>query len=266
MNEQDFLENHLIILTKQTLDAFLNHDNPADLIALYVFYYYTAKWQKTNQPKSTTRYTATGLGWAEAKVRRVKKQLIDLGLISDVKAQDASGRINGHYIRINYILKEKTVQDVAGLELHHPNENPQYGEIHSMAEPHYGKTHSMENDGTNALSANNLNALSPNNTNALSADSEGTKRKRFIPPTVDEVRAYCMERNNRVDPQRFIDHYTSNGWLVGRNKMKDWKAAVRTWERNSYPNSNAPQRKAGYSGMTIDDMGYNDPRNADLSL
>lgn len=61
------------------------------------------------------------------------------------------------------------------------------------------------------------------------------KRKSFIPPTVDEVRYYCMERRNQVDPQQFVDHYTSNGWMVGKNKMKDWKAAVRTWERNRKP-------------------------------
>ena len=54
---------------------------------------------------------------------------------------------------------------------------------------------------------------------------------RFIPPTIDEVTAYCRERNNTVDPERFIDHYTANGWMVGKNKMKDWKASVRTWER-----------------------------------
>jgi len=49
---------------------------------------------------------------------------------------------------------------------------------------------------------------------------------------LEEVAAYCRERKNQVDPQRFVDYYTSNGWRVGRNPMKDWKAAVRTWERN----------------------------------
>lgn len=61
-----------------------------------------------------------------------------------------------------------------------------------------------------------------------------TKRTQFIPPTLEDVQAYCEERNNDVDAERFINHYTSNGWLVGRNKMKDWKAAVRTWERSEY--------------------------------
>lgn len=58
-----------------------------------------------------------------------------------------------------------------------------------------------------------------------------TRSKRFIPPAVDEVSAYCQERGNSVDPQRFVDYYSSNGWMVGKNKMKDWKAAVRTWEQ-----------------------------------
>lgn len=56
--------------------------------------------------------------------------------------------------------------------------------------------------------------------------------KRFKPPSVDEVRAYCRERKNQVDAEKFVDYYTSNGWKVGKNSMKDWKAAVRTWEKN----------------------------------
>ena len=51
---------------------------------------------------------------------------------------------------------------------------------------------------------------------------------------MDEVRAYCQERGNNVDAERFIDYYTSNGWKVGKNPMKDWKAAVRTWERQGW--------------------------------
>lgn len=57
------------------------------------------------------------------------------------------------------------------------------------------------------------------------------KRKRFVAPSVDEVRAYCKERGNSVDPQRFVDFYMANGWTQGRGKpIKDWRAAVRTWE------------------------------------
>ena len=72
-------------------------------------------------------------------------------------------------------------------------------------------------------------------------------RKRFSPPSVEEVSAYCKERGNTVDAQRFVNYYSSNGWKVGRNPMKDWKAAVRTWERNNYGGkSNASQQEVDY--------------------
>lgn len=60
----------------------------------------------------------------------------------------------------------------------------------------------------------------------------GEKAKRFVPPSVEEVEQYCFERSNNVNAQSFIDFYESKGWMIGKNKMKDWKAAVRTWERN----------------------------------
>ena len=63
---------------------------------------------------------------------------------------------------------------------------------------------------------------------------------RFIKPTFEEVAAYCRERGNDVDPQSWYDYYTANGWRVGRNPMKDWQAAVRTWERNGVQGGNKP--------------------------
>ena len=64
-------------------------------------------------------------------------------------------------------------------------------------------------------------------------DTEKKKSaSRFTPPTIEEVRAYCTERGNSVDADRFHAYYTSNGWKVGKNSMKDWRAAVRTWEKD----------------------------------
>ena len=60
-------------------------------------------------------------------------------------------------------------------------------------------------------------------------------RKKFVPPTLDEVVDYCEERKNQVDPLRFFNHYQRVGWMVGKNKMKDWRAAVRYWERDNTP-------------------------------
>ena len=57
------------------------------------------------------------------------------------------------------------------------------------------------------------------------------KEKTFKPPTVEEVSEYCIERNNQVDPESFIDFYESKGWMVGKNKMKDWKSSLRRAEK-----------------------------------
>lgn len=84
-----------------------------------------------------------------------------------------------------------------------------------------------------------------------------TKRKRFTPPTVEEVRAYCQERKNNVDTQKFVDYYTANGWKVGRNAMRDWKAAVRTWERNGTqprPGNATPMQQVRRGDYDSDEM------------
>lgn len=57
-------------------------------------------------------------------------------------------------------------------------------------------------------------------------------KKKFKKPTLDEVQQYCSERKNNISAEKFIDYYESNGWKVGRNSMKDWKATVRNWEKN----------------------------------
>ena len=61
--------------------------------------------------------------------------------------------------------------------------------------------------------------------------------KKFKKPSLEEVKEYCQERNNNINAEHFIDYYDANGWKVGKNPMKDWKAAIRTWERNRSDNN-----------------------------
>ena len=64
------------------------------------------------------------------------------------------------------------------------------------------------------------------------------KRPRFEKPSLEDVKSYCTERRNRVSPEQFVDHYEANGWVQGKGKpIRDWKAAVRTWERNGIKNA-----------------------------
>lgn len=73
------------------------------------------------------------------------------------------------------------------------------------------------------------------NTNKNVKNDKNVKNKdigvRFTPPSLQQVQTYCTERNNKVDAEKFIDFYTAKGWMVGKNKMKDWKASIRTWEK-----------------------------------
>lgn len=82
------------------------------------------------------------------------------------------------------------------------------------------------------------------NSNVTVQYSNSTNNKRdmgrFTPPTPDDVKAYCAERHNSVNPERFIDFYASKGWMIGKNRMKDWKAAVRSWEKNEVRGSPPP--------------------------
>ena len=98
------------------------------------------------------------------------------------------------------------------------------------------KATTVESRSTNPTDSVSVNVSVSDSDN----DSEVTKDivakapiKRFVSPTVDDVYQYCNERCNNVDAQNFVDHYITNGWMRGKAKIKDWKACVRTWEKNS---------------------------------
>jgi hypothetical protein len=84
------------------------------------------------------------------------------------------------------------------------------------------------------------NATTETETEIEIEKTKGPKASRFRPPSLSEVTEYCNQRGNSVDPGAFVAYYESNGWRVGRNKMRDWQAAVRTWEQR-----NATDRKTG---------------------
>ena len=71
-------------------------------------------------------------------------------------------------------------------------------------------------------------------------ENRNDSKKRFAVPSVEEVAAYCRERGNNVDAQRFVDFYASKGWRIGKEPMRDWRACVRTWERNGRDRVDAP--------------------------
>ena len=88
--------------------------------------------------------------------------------------------------------------------------------------------------------------------NNSTKDIQKEKINRFIPPTIEQVREYCESRNNGIDPEHFVDFYSSKGWMIGKNKMKDWKAAVRTWENKNKEKKRQEQKE--YEATHITDL------------
>lgn len=105
---------------------------------------------------------------------------------------------------------------------------------------------------TNEQHTSNILATTTNKDNKDNKDiPKGISNKKFTPPTLEELQEYITQNNYNVDAQRFIDFYESKGWLIGKNKMKDWKAAVRTW------NSKEPQKpkpKKDIKDITLEDI------------
>ncbi len=96
---------------------------------------------------------------------------------------------------------------------------------------------------------------SDNNIESIALQAADTptpsRKKSFTPPTLEEVTAYCRERGNSIDPERFLDYYEARGWMIGKTKMKDWKAAVRTWEkRETKPKPKKPTKRI-INGMEV---------------
>tara|TARA_R100001463_G_scaffold32620_1_gene72952 strand:+ start:525 stop:1148 length:624 start_codon:yes stop_codon:yes gene_type:complete len=110
----------------------------------------------------------------------------------------------------------------------------QYGTLNENSRPHQAVIKLLDK-----YDVYNIEGISPVDVAGIPNEIKEPIIKRFKEPTVDEVDAYCTERNNKVDSLKFHNFYSSNGWKVGKNKMKDWRACVRTWE------SNTPKDKTG---------------------
>lgn len=134
-----------MVVYKTTFELLLRQEHSGWLIALFMFYYYTAKWQNSNQVKATAGYVASGLHWSIERVRRTKKELEALGLIVSIKKRNSTGNIVGHYVKLRLKLKEPSKQihnneDVPIPRIPHVMGNPIYGETHAMGLPISGKS------------------------------------------------------------------------------------------------------------------------------
>ena len=163
-----------------------------------------------NSPKGIMRQA--GCSEDDMKVLLAKKFLL---------AFESGVIVIKHWRINNYLQKDrynptKYGDEKATLSL---DENGAYQTAKALPEPMYTQeVYTQDRLGKDRLGKDTNN----------SAD----KPHGFTPPNIQDVRAYCKERGNKVDPENFLDFYQSKNWMIGKNKMKDWKAAVRTWERS----------------------------------
>lgn len=193
-----------IILSKSLIDILLKEENPSALLALYAFYYYTAKWQKTNQPKATVTYVANGLKWGVDKVRLYKNILNKLGLISDICTRNINGQIAAHYIHVNFIWGHEKVSDFTTL----------------------GKIPSLVKTEANALSANipifSMENLSKAHTNGFITKEHFIRFWNIYPKHTDKGKSKTAWEKlcNKKDRPKWIDIKTA---IIAQIDSERWQ-------------------------------------------
>ena len=204
------IQEEPLVISKALTDKLLKEDNPSELIGLYLFYYYTAKWQETNQPKATIGYVANGLKWGEAKVRKNKKRLVELGLIEDIKkCNPDNNKVIGWYVKLNFLWTEKS---------------------HPINLPQCGKSHSVAKKNPNAYNINNINAYNTNNINTIKSSDEDIDDKDKNWTFVGEVKKLKDNFNNNGKNKNgaMIAYY-----MFDRKKMdfRDKKSYIAHYKR-----------------------------------
>lgn len=260
------IADDLLILNKITIDRLFQLDNCADCIALYIFYYKTAKWQKTDTVKANDQYVKKSLKWGISKIQKTKQTLKEHGLI-DIVQRRKDGKIEGWFIKVSYLVSERKADEIK-IKVQESNntqnehvENSTCGneETNALKENIKCLKKEIEMLKNNNIGGNNNTPKKDNNADYNNAVNNTTqeKKKRFVIPTVEEVQAYCTERGNNIDAQHFVDYYSARGWMLGKNHIKDWKACVRTWERND---SFKPQKQVQPENVTTDKIDYSLPQ------
>lgn len=164
----------------------------------------------------------------------IKQMALELGY-----SQDTCSRLIERFISVHNVIRHsKETKEILLLNWHKYNwtESPKFKkallrEIEKVKNPNFKRYLTRLANGESVgygIDTTCIGTSVPVTDTVTVTDTVSVKSKH---PTIEEVKAYCTERGNKVDPERWFDYYTSNGWKVGKNPMRDWKAAVRTWER-----------------------------------
>lgn len=218
MTVGDYKEQDDFILVRRFMSTELGIQSKNEMLLYALIYSYS---DGGSAFYGSTEYLAKRLGSSKSRIIKVLNEMVAKGLI----IKKTAGRFNFYVTNYNYVCntEEPTVS------VQHPTRCQ------------------IDTESSVVPTPNNIN----NNIN------DTISVKRFVKPNVEEIEHYCKERNNSVDAQQFFDYYESKGWKIGKSPMKDWKAAVRTWERNNFNNNKSvPEEPSNPQFNVIKAEGY----------
>lgn len=195
MTVGDYKDQDDFILVRRFMSTELGIQSKNEMLLYALIYSYS---DGGSAFYGSTEYLAKRLGSSKSRIIKVLNEMVSKGLI----IKKTSGRFNFYVTNYNYVC----------------NTDEQKVSVQNTERCH------IDTESSVVPTPNNIN----NNIN------DTISVKRFVKPNVEEIESYCKERNNSVDAQQFFDYYESKGWKVGKSPMKDWKASVRTWEKNDY--------------------------------
>ena len=176
---------------------------------------------------NTTRLFIHCLLRANHKDNNWRGILIQRGsFLTSINTLSKETKLSTSQIRTS-IKKLKSTSEIASKS------QAQYSVITMLRYDQY-QTNDKVNDKpvTSQSQTNDKPVTTNNNDNNDNNNNKNKRVSRFTPPSLEDVKSYCIIRKNNIDPQKFIDFYETSGWMRGKNKIKDWKACVRTWEKN----------------------------------
>ena len=199
MTVGDYKDQDDFILVRRFMSTELGIQSKNEMLLYALIYSYS---DGGSAFYGSTEYLAKRLGSSKSRIIKVLNEMVSKGLI----IKKISGRFNFYVTNFNYVCN---------------TEEPTVSEQHPIR-------CQVDTETSVIPTPNNINNNIKNNISVT----------RFVKPKVEEIDSYCKDRKNNVDAQQFFDYYESKGWKVGKSPMKDWKSAVRTWERNDFNNHN----------------------------
>lgn len=195
MTVGDYKDQDDFILVRRFMSTELGIQSKNEMLLYALIYSYS---DGGSAFYGSTEYLAKRLGSSKSRIIKVLNEMVSKGLI----IKKTSGKFNFYVTNYNYVC----------------NTDEQKVSVQNTERCH------IDTETDVRPTPNNINNNIKNNISVT----------RFVKPNVEEIESYCKERNNSVDAQQFFDYYESKGWKVGKAPMKDWKSAVRTWERNDF--------------------------------